>query len=128
MKGTLPYPKPTPSENPRRKLKKPKNSKPPYPRRLDEGCLVGKNREKKICGFGQSRIPAETASRSFRKLDDSFKKNSYCTEDDSQSRNKNHDACAKKLNEEYELTEKAKTKAVELVKQATEKLKQSLKQ
>ena len=35
---------------------------------------------------------------------------------------------AKKLNEEYELTEKAKTKAVELVKQATEKLKQSLKQ
>ena len=37
-------------------------------------------------------------------------------------------ASAKKLNEEYELTEKAKTKAVELVKQATEKLKQSLKQ
>jgi len=37
-------------------------------------------------------------------------------------------ASAKKLNEEYELTEKAKAKAVELVKQATEKLKQSLKQ
>ena len=65
FKGTLPYPKPTPIENPRRKLK---ISKPTYPRRLDEGCLVGKEREKKICGFGPVRIPAETASRSFRKL------------------------------------------------------------
>ena len=53
VKGTLPYPKPTHIENPRRKLKKLKNSKTSYPRRLDERCLVGKKRRKKICGFGQ---------------------------------------------------------------------------
>ena len=54
IKGTLPYPKPTPRENPRRKLKN-SISKPPYPRRLDEGCLDWKKRKRKICGFGQSR-------------------------------------------------------------------------
>ena len=39
-----------------------------------KGALSGK-KEEKICGFGPVRIPAETASRSFRKLEDSFKSN-----------------------------------------------------
>ena len=73
IKGTLPYPKPTPSENPRRKLKKLKNSKPPCPRCLDAGCLVGEKRKKKKLRIRAARIPAETATRSFRKMDYSFK-------------------------------------------------------
>jgi hypothetical protein len=53
-----------------------KNSKTEPPHILGvsmKGALTGKKKKKKICGFGQSRIPAETALRSFRKLDDSFK-------------------------------------------------------
>ena len=37
-------------------------------------------------------------------------------------------AKAKELNEEYEVSEKAKKKAIETVKQVTEKLKENLKQ
>ena len=55
-----------------RVAKSSQNPKILAPRRLDEGCLVGKKRNREICGFGPGRIPAETASRSFRKLEDSF--------------------------------------------------------
>ena len=47
-----------------------KNSKTQNPHILGvsmKGALSGK-KEEKICGFGPVRIPAETASRSFRKL------------------------------------------------------------
>ena len=55
-----------------------KNSKTQNPHILGvsmnpRGVPSRKKRKKKICGFGQSRIPAQTASRSFRKMDDSFK-------------------------------------------------------
>ena len=53
-----------------------KNSKTQNPHILGvsmKGALWGNIEKKKICGFGPVRIPAETASRSFRKLEDSFK-------------------------------------------------------
>ena len=93
-----------------------------------KGALSGKIERKKSADSGSPESQLRRRRVRFGNWTIPLRSNSYCTEDDSQSRNKNHDACAKKLNEEYELTEKAKTKAVELVKQATEKLKQSLKQ
>ena len=71
IKGTLPYPKPTPSENPRRKLKKLKNSKPPMSSL--SRCRVPRRGKKKKLRIRAAQIPAETATRSFRKMDYSFK-------------------------------------------------------
>ena len=53
--------------------KKIKNSKPPHILGVSmKGALSGK-KEKKNLRIRAARIPAETASRSFRKLEDSFK-------------------------------------------------------
>jgi hypothetical protein len=53
IKGTLPYPKPTPSENPRRKLKNSKTQNPHVLAVSMQGASSGKKEKRKNCGFGQ---------------------------------------------------------------------------